>query len=255
MTDSGDAGGGRDRGGRGDSGGRNDPSGRGDRAMIGTLAIICLLIGNVILGSSCATTKPRQAAGVEATLRGEFPGAVLAVDVEAGRVRVVSSAWDQMDGKAQYTFKRTCAERIARAGGPEDTVFLVNGEEVAVSHGGSTSAEPALSGSRAEPGTRRADVERADGRSTPVEVMPVLLSLPPPVYPAEARKMGTEGLVLVRALIGKDGRVEEVRIFHGVTGLDEAAMESVRRARFEPALERGEPVRVWVQVPIRFTLD
>jgi TonB family protein len=223
--------------------------------MIVVLAIICLLIGSVILGSSCATTKPRQAAGVEATLRGEFPGAVLAVDVEAGKVRVVSSAWDQMDGKAQYRFKRTCAERIAMAGGPEDTVFLVNGEEVAVSHGGAASGEPAPSGSQAEPGTRRADVERADGRSTPVDVMPVLLSLPPPIYPAEARKMGTEGLVLVRALVGKDGRVEEVRIFHGVTGLDDAAMDSVRRARFEPALERGEAIRVWVQVPIRFTLN
>ncbi len=67
--------------------------------------------------------------------------------------------------------------------------------------------------------------------------------------------MGTEGLRLVRALVGKDGRVEEVRIFHGVTGLDDAAMASVRRARFEPAMARGNPIRVWVQIPIRFSLN
>lgn len=76
-----------------------------------------------------------------------------------------------------------------------------------------------------------------------------------PLYPRAARESGLTGEVLVTALIGKDGRVEEARIARSVPGLDESAMSTIRLWRFIPASSGGKPVAVWVRVPVRFSLD
>lgn len=83
---------------------------------------------------------------------------------------------------------------------------------------------------------------------------PVLASAPPPVYPEIGIAAQVEGIVLLWALVGLDGGVEEVRVKHSVPLLDEAAVSAVRRWRFIPALANKRPVRVWVAVPVRFSL-
>ena len=89
-----------------------------------------------------------------------------------------------------------------------------------------------------------------------VEVMPVLISLPAPVYPTTARKAHMQGTVMVRALVGRDGRVHDAfAVDGGITVLNDAAVNAVRKAHFKPAELDGKPIAVWVQVPIRFTLD
>ena len=59
----------------------------------------------------------------------------------------------------------------------------------------------------------------------------------PPVYPPRCLRMGIEGTVRVRVLVGEDGRPQEVTIgkSSGESALDEAAMDAVRNWRFEPA--------------------
>jgi TonB family protein len=39
-----------------------------------------------------------------------------------------------------------------------------------------------------------------------------------------------------------------------IPGLDEAAMACLRQWRFKPALAKGQPVVVWVGVPVKFSL-
>ena len=75
-----------------------------------------------------------------------------------------------------------------------------------------------------------------------------------PAYPDFAREAGVEGTVHLWALVDLDGSVREVRVRKSVPMLDEAAVAAVSRWRFTPALNNGRPVRVWVAVPVRFSL-
>ena len=77
------------------------------------------------------------------------------------------------------------------------------------------------------------------------------------VYPQIAVEAGLEGTVWVRAFVDKNGRVTETMIIKGFpqTGLDEAAMEAVRKTPFKPARQRDIPLGVWISIPIRFQLS
>jgi protein TonB len=77
---------------------------------------------------------------------------------------------------------------------------------------------------------------------------------PKPLYPDFAREAGVEGDVRLRLLVGMDGRVEQVTVVRGVPMLDEAAVTGVRPWVFTAPTVEGRPVRVWVEVPVRFRL-
>lgn len=78
----------------------------------------------------------------------------------------------------------------------------------------------------------------------------------PPVYPPRCLRMGTEGVVKVRVLVGEDGVPQEISLAKssGESLLDEAAMEAVREWIFEPAMRDGLPMRAWAVVPIEFRI-
>lgn len=86
------------------------------------------------------------------------------------------------------------------------------------------------------------------------EVMPAAVHVERPLYPDLARDAHVEGTVQVWVLVGRDGRVEQVRVHRSVPMLDEAAVEAVRRWRFTPARAGEQPVRAWVSIPVRFRL-
>lgn len=87
-----------------------------------------------------------------------------------------------------------------------------------------------------------------------VEELPEAITKVPPVYPDEARRAGVDGVVIVQALVRKDGSVGDVKVIKSIPLLDLAAMEAVRQWIFKPARAKGESVSVWVAVPIKFTL-
>jgi TonB family protein len=88
-----------------------------------------------------------------------------------------------------------------------------------------------------------------------VEELPEAVTKVPPEYPPAARDAKIEGTVLLQALVGKDGRVSDTKIVKSIPGLDEAAAACVRQWVFKPARAKGEPVAVWVAVPVRFSLQ
>lgn len=75
-----------------------------------------------------------------------------------------------------------------------------------------------------------------------------------PEYTDIAREAGIEGTVMLWALVDLDGSVKAVQVIRSVPLLDDAASAALRKWRFTPALASGRPVRVWVAVPVRFTL-
>lgn len=87
-----------------------------------------------------------------------------------------------------------------------------------------------------------------------VEELPEAVTRVPPSYPDLAREAGVDGTVLVQALVGKDGRVRDVRVVKSIPMLDDAARAAVRQWVFKPALSNNKPVAVWVAVPVKFSL-
>ena len=90
----------------------------------------------------------------------------------------------------------------------------------------------------------------------PYDDPPVAMSPIRPVYPEIAQEAGIEGVVIVQAFIDEKGRVKETLILKGVpnTGLDEAAMEAIKKTRFRPAKQRERAVGVWISIPVNFKL-
>ena len=100
--------------------------------------------------------------------------------------------------------------------------------------------------------------------AAPVEAPPKIMSSgveylqsPQPEYPAIARRMREEGMVMLRVLVNENGRPERVDVqkSSGSARLDEAARLAVLRALFKPHREDGKTVAVYAIVPIRFQLD
>ncbi len=94
-----------------------------------------------------------------------------------------------------------------------------------------------------------------------VEELPEAITKVPPTYPPAMREAGIQGTVVVKALVGKDGRVSRTMIVKSISEtnpapeLDAAAAAAVRQWIFKPARSReGATVAVWVDVPIRFSL-
>ena len=76
------------------------------------------------------------------------------------------------------------------------------------------------------------------------------------VYPDLARRAGIEGKVIVRVLIGKDGKVKKQLIEYTDSDLlTEAAKQAITKyGTFTPGIQNGQPVTCWVSIPIQFKL-
>jgi protein TonB len=85
---------------------------------------------------------------------------------------------------------------------------------------------------------------------------PVAVSRVQPVYPPAARARLIEGQILLEVVVDRQGAVEDdVRITKSIPLLEAAAVAAVRRWRFTPGRDAaGRPVRVLLEVPIRFQL-
>ena len=82
----------------------------------------------------------------------------------------------------------------------------------------------------------------------------LLVSKAPIVYPIDAKKAGVSGTVVLSAIIGRDGTVEDLQVVSGPEMLQQAALDSVKQWRYRPYLLNGDPVEVRTTINIIFTL-
>lgn len=75
-----------------------------------------------------------------------------------------------------------------------------------------------------------------------------------PAYPDVAMAQKIEGVVIVQALIGCDGKVADATILRGVPELTDAALGAVRQWEYRPTLLNGAPVPVLMTVTVTFAL-
>lgn len=83
------------------------------------------------------------------------------------------------------------------------------------------------------------------------------LNNPLPVYPRQSLRLNEEGTVLMSLYILSDGTVGEIRLKRssGYPRLDQAALETVKRWRFQPARRGNEAISMWYDFPMPFTLE
>jgi periplasmic protein TonB len=84
---------------------------------------------------------------------------------------------------------------------------------------------------------------------------PKPLETPEPEFSEEARKSKYQGVVVLNAVVGVDGRVHDARVARSLgMGLDEKALDIVKRWKFEPGKKDGRPVPVAMSLEIQFNL-
>jgi TonB family protein len=84
---------------------------------------------------------------------------------------------------------------------------------------------------------------------------PKAIFQPDPEYSEEARKVKQMGVVVLSVVVGPDGNPRDIKVIRALgMGLDEKAIEAVKKWKFEPARKDGKPVSVLVSVQVDFHL-
>jgi len=76
-----------------------------------------------------------------------------------------------------------------------------------------------------------------------------------PNYPLLARQMKVQGSVILQALIGKDGVIQNLRVVSGPRILAGAAQDAVRQWHFKPHFEGNEAVETQAKITVNFTIS
>jgi protein TonB len=99
-----------------------------------------------------------------------------------------------------------------------------------------------------------APVSREPRDADSVDQPPRELTNLQPTFPRLAERLRRTGSVRVRLLIDESGRVEDVEVLEveGHASFEEAVLDVARRWRFDPARDRGRPVRVKATKTVRF---
>ncbi len=138
-----------------------------------------------------------------------------------------------------------------RAGGLGVLEGVVGGMELALVRPAPPPSTPRGIAEQLKPQPKPPDRVRVGGVVRP----PVLLRDVKPVYPPLARAARISGPVRLDAIIGRDGRIQSLRVLGGHPMLSAAALEAVREWVYQPTLLNGEPVEVILQIDVNFTLS
>jgi protein TonB len=75
-----------------------------------------------------------------------------------------------------------------------------------------------------------------------------------PTYPQLAKSARVQGSVVLQAVIGKDGTVQNLRVVSGHPMLSQAAIEAVKQWKYKPYMLNGQPTEIDTTIQVNFTL-
>jgi protein TonB len=76
-----------------------------------------------------------------------------------------------------------------------------------------------------------------------------------PQYPVVARQLRIQGAVIVKALISREGTIEQAQVTSGLSLLAPAALATIRQWRYRPYFLNGNAVEVETQITVNFVLQ
>jgi len=126
---------------------------------------------------------------------------------------------------------------------------------------------PWVPGGTGGPGGRSALTSLLGGGFTPLPPAPVvvptrvshmmegnLVHRVQPDYPVLARQARIQGVVVLRAVISREGKIENLQVLSGHPMLVPSAMDAVRQWRYRPYVLNDQPVEVETQITVNFVL-
>jgi TonB family protein len=130
---------------------------------------------------------------------------------------------------------------------PPLDVEVVAGDKHHRIHPGSNTTKveltpPAQSAATFTPATDAAELERMSA------------DVPQPSYPLLAQHMNVQGSVILQAIIGADGVIQDLHVVSGPAILASAAQDAVREWHFKPVLQNGSPVETKARITVNFTI-
>jgi len=141
---------------------------------------------------------------------------------------------------------------------PPLDVEVVAGDTHRIIHSGSNVARvdipsdsnrtSAVTASMALP-TSAAERERLSAGSVP-ELQQTIVT----TYPLLGQHMRVQGSVVLQAVVGADGNIENLRVVSGPAVLATAAQQAVREWRFKPYLQNGQPVETKARITVNFSI-
>jgi protein TonB len=84
---------------------------------------------------------------------------------------------------------------------------------------------------------------------------PALVERVEPEYPSLALRAQVHGVVILEAVVDREGRVEDLRVLRSIPLLDRAAIDAVRQWRYSPLLLNGRPEGFVLTVTVSFSLS
>jgi TonB family protein len=88
-----------------------------------------------------------------------------------------------------------------------------------------------------------------------VDTKAEITAKPDPVYTREARRVGVQGVVVLKVLLLADGKLDRVRVVRELPfGLTENAIHAACAIKFKPAIKGGQQVAQWVTLEYGFRL-
>ena len=108
--------------------------------------------------------------------------------------------------------------------------------------------------------TANTSVARVNGNAAPhvqmsTDTVQVVSQPVKPSYPLLARQMKVEGSVILQALIGRDGLIQNLHVVSGPPILAGAAEEAVKQWHFKPHYQGADPVETQARITVNFTIS
>jgi protein TonB len=76
-----------------------------------------------------------------------------------------------------------------------------------------------------------------------------------PLYPQEAREAKIQGVVILDAVINREGRVDSLKVIAGHPLLTQSAVDAVKQWRYNPTMIEGAPVEVQTTITVTFSFQ
>jgi TonB family protein len=135
-----------------------------------------------------------------------------------------------------------------RAVNPGDSSVKLDMQPSAASAAEQTAASATSQDSGVGAPSARAHVQLSPGSAQ-------VVSRVDPSYPLLAKQMKVQGAVILEALIGKTGSIQDIQVLSGPAILSEAAREAVKQWHFKPYYQSGRPVETEARITVNFTIS
>lgn len=219
--------------------------------MRSSLTLCALALGLAVALAGCATPPTADIDAAKAAV--EKAAAAQAGQYAPEALKAAQDALAALDAEVQaqqarwfgsYEKATTLAAEAKAAAGKAEAEAVAGKEK----------AEAAAAAERAAAEAREQAVKeavRVGGKLKP----PAKVKDVKPVYPEAAKSAKVQGVVILEAVIGADGKVVDAKVLRSVPALDQAALDAVKQWEFTPSLLNGKPMPVVMTVTVNFKLQ